>query len=422
MNILFLADNFSPERNAQASRVYERACYWIRWGHQVTVITCAPNFPEGKLFPGYRNRWWQVETIDGIRVVRVKTFIAPNAGAVLRILDFLSFMVTAFFAGLFERRPDVVAATSPQFFAAVAGCVLALLRRRPFVLEVSDLWPDSIVATGAMRRNLGLRMLERLEMLLYRRAGRIVALTSSFKRNMANRGVDETKIQVVINGVDLNRYAPRSRDAEFAAGCSLPPDELIIGYIGTHGMAHALTNVLDAAELTRNQGVRFLFVGAGAERNQLVAEAGRRGLSNVTFVAAQPKERMPSVWSVCDVALVHLKNSPLFETVIPSKIFEAMGVGKPILLASPDGEASRIVRSENIGLCVPAQQPNDLAAAALWLRENPELLRRFSARSLAAAPAYSRERQARDMLAVLREAKDGVEENTLLGARHLEPR
>jgi len=131
MKILFLADNFPPERNAQASRVYERACYWVRWGHNVTVITCCPNFPEGKVYPGYKNRWWQVGELNGIRVVRVKTFVAPNAGKVLRILDFVSYMFTAFFAGLLEPRPDVIVATSPQFFAAVGACALSTLRRKP---------------------------------------------------------------------------------------------------------------------------------------------------------------------------------------------------------------------------------------------------------------------------------------------------
>src|SRR5579862_5639381 len=189
MNILFIADNFPPERNAQASRVYERACYWVRWGHQVTVLTCFPNFPEGKLFPGYRNRLWAEEEMGGIRVVRVKTFIAPNVGRVLRIVDYLSFMISSFWAGLTLPRPDVVVTTSPQFFAAVGGSALTAVRRLPFVLEISDLWPDSIVAVGAMKRNFMLRWLEKLELLLYRRAARIVVLTPAFRENLVRRGV-----------------------------------------------------------------------------------------------------------------------------------------------------------------------------------------------------------------------------------------
>jgi glycosyltransferase involved in cell wall biosynthesis len=175
-------------------------------------------------------------------------------------------------------------------------------------------------------------------------------------------------------------------------------------------MAHALENVLEAAALLRDQAVRFLFVGAGAERRNLIAEASRRQLRNVSFVPAQAKEMMPAVWSLCDVALVHLKDTPLFETVIPSKIFEAMAMGKPVLLASPEGEASRIVKWDNTGLHVPAQHPEELAAAVLFLKENPDFTRELSRRSLVAAPTYSRERQARDMLAVLESAVQGIPE------------
>ena len=177
MKILFLTENFPPETNAAATRVFERACYWLRDGHDVTVITSAPNFPQGKLFVGYRNRWRQVEDMAGIRVIRVKTFITRNEGIVLRTLDFVSFMCTAFVAGLFVRRPDVVCATSPQFFAAVGGWALAACRRLPFVFELGDLWPASIVAVGAMRESRLLRLIEKLELFLYRRSAAVAALT-----------------------------------------------------------------------------------------------------------------------------------------------------------------------------------------------------------------------------------------------------
>ncbi len=231
MNILFFADNFPPEKNAQASRVYERACYWVKWGHQVTVITCAPNFPEGKVYSGYRNRWYQVEDISGIRVVRVKTFITANAGTALRIIDFLSYMVTASCAALFQRRPTVLVATSPQLFAAVAGCFVGLVRGIPFVLELSDLWPESIVAVGAMKKNIALRCLEKIELVLYHRAAAVVALTAAFKENLIRRGIPGRKIAVVINGVDLERYQPRSKDQVLAAEWGIGSDEFVIGYL-----------------------------------------------------------------------------------------------------------------------------------------------------------------------------------------------
>ncbi len=401
MKILFLTENFPPETNAAATRVYERACYWVKDGHEVTVMTSAPNFPEGRLFQGYRNRWRQIEEIDGIRVVRVKTFIAPNRGVFLRTLDFLSFMATSFLFGLFEPKPDVIAATSPQFFAAVSGWLLAGRRRVPFVFELGDLWPASITAVGAINDSLLLRLIEKLELHLYRRAGAVVALTAAFKDNLTARGIPEEKIAVIPNGVDTWRYGPRDRDKDMAREWGLE-DKFVVGYVGTHGMAHALTSVLDAAELLKHRDdVRFLLAGAGAERDALIADAGRRGLETVVFMPAQPKEAMPRVWSLCDAALVHLKDDPLFAGVIPSKIFEAMASGLPVLLAAPEGEASRIIAETGSGLHVPAEDPAALADAVAGLADDEGALKALAEKSLAAAPAHSREAQARHMAQVL---------------------
>lgn len=404
MRILFLADNFPPEKNAQASRVYERACYWVRWGHQVTVLTGAPNFPEGKVYEGYQNRWFSREWMDGIEIVRVKTFMARNEGMVLRTLDFLSYMATATAGALCLRKPDVLVATSPQFFAGVAGYLVSALRRWPFVLEISDLWPASIVAVGAMRLSRPLRALEQVELFLYRRAVAIVALTASYREDMARRGIDPEKITVVRNGVDLERYAPRSRDTALAAAWQLTPEHFVVGYIGTLGMAHALENVLAAAERLQGTPVRFLLVGPGAERERLVALTAQRRLTNVVIPPPQPKEATPSWWSLCDLALVHLRNVPLFETVIPSKLFEAMAMGIPVVLAAPKGEASSIVEQEGVGVVVPPDNPDSLAAVVECLRNDPARREALRRACIAAAPRYSRRQQAEQMIEVLRYA------------------
>jgi len=401
MRILFFSDYFPPETSAPATRVFERACYWAKWGHDVTFITSAPNFPQGKVYPGYSNKWHQVEIMNGIRVVRVKTFMARNEGVMLRILDFLSYMCSAFVAGLFEKKPDLIVATSPQFFTAVGGWALSVVRSVPFIFELGDLWPASITAVGAMKENLFLRLMGKVELFLYHRSAAVVALTHAFKLDLVRRGIPEEKIAVVINGVDLPRYAPQPRDPSLAAAHGLS-DKFVLGYIGTHGMSHALENVLAAAQLLRNEkNVRFLFVGDGAAKASLEREADRMSLSNVIFVPQQPKEKIPHFWSLCDVALIHLKNTPVFETVIPSKIFEAMGMGLPLLIAAPAGEASRIILSEKAGLHVPAEDPGALANAVLTMRNSPDMCLEFAQRSHDAAPRYSRERQATDMLAVL---------------------
>lgn len=399
MRILFLTENFPPEVNAAATRVYERALYWVKWGHDVTVLTSAPNFPEGKLFPGYANRWRQREIVDGIEVIRVKTYMTANQGVVLRTLDFMSFMASAFVQGLLVKRPDIVVATSPQFFAAVGGWAIADVRRLPFVFELGDLWPRSIIAVGALPDSRAMRALEWLELFLYRRSARVVALTQTFKQDLVRRGIVPEKIDVVINGVDLPRYQPRPRDAPLAAEWGLG-GRFTVGYVGTHGMAHDLANAVAAAELLPD--ATFLFVGAGAERDRLIERA--QSVPNAIFAPRQPKERMPAVWSLCDVALVHLKDSPAFGEVIPSKIFEAMGMGLPILLVAPDGEARRIVEEDGAGLWVPAGKPQALADAVRWLRDDPELRARLARASLAAAPRHTRETQARRFLGTLHKA------------------
>jgi len=407
MRILFLTENYPPETNAAANRVHERAKFWADWGHDVTVITCAPNFPKGRLHDGYANKWYQTGEMDGIKVVRVKTYITANAGVARRMLDFLSFMVTGFFASLFQKRPDVVVATSPQFFTAVAGWAVGLCRRRPFVFELGDIWPASIIAVGAMEPSFMIRMLERLELFLYRQSAAVVALTPKFKENLVGRGIDGDKIPIVVNGVDTERFQKTPRDAALAAEWGLK-DKFVIGYIGTHGMAHGLANVLDAAaRLRENDRVRFLFVGDGADRDDLMRRAAQEGLDNVQFIASQPREKMPSIWSVCDVALVHLRDSVVFSEVIPSKIFEAMAMGLPTLLVAPKGVASDIILSTRSGVWVPAEQPDRLARIAARLVEKPGLLEKLGRNGSAVSGRFSRHRQAEEMIRVLEIAAAG---------------
>ena len=407
MRILFITENFPPETNAAATRVFERALYWVKDGHDVTVLTSAPNFPQGKLHNGWKNKWYQTKFHEGIRVVRVKTYIAANRGTARRLLDFLSFMIAAFVAGLFEKRPNVIAATSPQFFAAVCGWALGSVRRIPFVFELGDLWPASIIAVGAMRPSFYLRLMEKLELFLYRRSACIAALTHAFKKNLIERGIAAGKISVVINGVDLWRYAPQSRDADLAQKWNLE-DKFVFGYVGTHGMAHGLSNVLDAAELLKDRDdIRFLLAGDGAERASLIARAEKSQLKNVVFLPPQPKEMMPKVWSLCDVALVHLKNSPAFAEVLPSKMFEAMGMGLPVLMALPEGEATEILELDGAGIAVLPENPKALADAAQKLCDDKALLKKLQDQSLAAAPLHSREKQAQQMIEVLIAAAEG---------------
>src|SRR5262245_3563787 len=206
MRILFLSHYFFPEGNAPATRVHELGRRWARMGHQVTVITCAPNVPRGVVYAGYVNRPYQREVVDGVEVRRVWTHLAANEGSVRRIANYLSFLVTGTLAALAAPRPDVLIATSPQFFCGLAGAVASGLRRVPFVLEVRDLWPESIVAVGAMRPSRAIRLLEGLERRLYAAATRIVTVGEGYRRKLAERGVAPERVELVPNGVDLAMF------------------------------------------------------------------------------------------------------------------------------------------------------------------------------------------------------------------------
>lgn len=395
MRILFLTDNFPPEVNAPASRTFEHCREWVRAGHQVTVITGVPNFPTGKVFPGYRNRLWQRETMDGIEVVRVWTYITANSGFAKRTLDYMSFMLTGGIAGLFQRRPDVIVGTSPQFFTNCAAWVLSVFRWRPFVFELRDLWPESIKTVGAMQDSLALRAMERLELFLYRRSAAVVAVTESFKRNLISRGIPADKIHVVTNGVDLSRFKPVEGDTALRAELGIPEDAFVAGYIGTHGMAHALETVLEAARRIQAQNdpfsarVRFVLLGDGARKAELKQAAAQMGLNNLLFLDTVPKAEVPRYWSLLDVSIIHLRKADNFTQVIPSKLFECMGMGIPVL-HGVTGESAGIVEREGVGLVFEPENAEALCENLLRLGQNEALYGELRERCLAAAPRYDR--------------------------------
>ena len=205
------------------------------------------------------------------------------------------------------------------------------------MLELADLWPASIVAVGAMQHPLLLKLLEMLEMHLYRRAAAIVALTEGIRDDLVARDIPSEKIAVVMNAADLTRYGPRPRDEALAQAWGLG-GRFVVGYVGTHGMAHALGKVLDTAERLREApDVVFLFVGAGAERDGLIADARSRGLGNVIFQPRQPKEAMPSIWSLCDIALVHLKGHAAFRRGAADEDLRGHGDGRSRAAGSTGG-------------------------------------------------------------------------------------
>lgn len=403
MHILFLTDNFPPEVNAPASRTFEHCREWVKSGHQVTVITCTPNFPKGKVFDGYRNRLWQSEIMDGIRVIRVWSYITRNEGFARRILDYMSYMVTAFVAALFVRRVDVIIGTSPQFFTACAAYAVSIIKCRPWVFELRDIWPESIRAVGAIKKERLLDLLESLELFLYRRATAVVSVTNAFKQNLVDRGISAEKIFVVTNGVDTSRFSPIPKDQELLAELNLK-DSFVAGYIGTHGMAHGLDTLVDAAKILadseRTTRIRIMMLGDGAHRKRLEERARVEQLNNILFVNSVAKHQVVRYWSILDASIIHLKKSELFETVIPSKMFECMGMAIPIL-HGVEGESAEIVNQHGIGLAFEPENHFALVEQLLALHDDSDERERLARNGPVAARQYDRKMLAAKMLTII---------------------
>jgi len=269
MKLLFLTDNFPPEVNAPATRTYEHCREWVKSGADVTIITCAPNFPKGKVFNGYKNKILQKETIDGIKVIRVWSYMAANKGFFKRSLDFVSYSISAFIVGLFIKT-DIIIATSPQFFTAISGRKLSFWKRKPWIMEVRDLWPESIKNVDAINDGAVIRYLEKEEKKCYKRAKSIVTVTDTFKKVIIEKGIDPDKFAVIKNGSNLDLFQPQEKPEDLLEELNLK-NKFIIGYIGTHGMAHKLDFILQTAIQINDPSIHFLFIGDGAEKENLIS-------------------------------------------------------------------------------------------------------------------------------------------------------
>ncbi len=404
MHLLFITDNFPPETNAAAIRTFEHAREWVKMGHTVTIVTGAPNFPAGKVFKGYRNKLFQREDLEGIRVVRVWTYITANAGTVRRMIDFASFMVTATFAGLFVKKPDMVIATTPQLLTSITGWVLARLKRRPFVLELRDLWPESIVAVGISQGKRLYKTLEWVARFIYHRADVIISVTRSFKRILIDMGIRGDKIHIITNGAypDI-MVSPQSRE-EIRTQYGIPRDTFLVGYVGTFGLAHSLETILNVARLTMaDPSIQYVLMGDGAEKVRLIKKSQYEGLSNVRFIDRQYHEKALEVLSALDIALVLLRDTPLFETVIPSKLFEAMALGKPVVLGAR-GESLNIINEHQCGIGIRSESIVDLSLAIRKLQADRNACKIMGANGQRAIRhKYNRVTLARAMLMILQE-------------------
>jgi glycosyltransferase involved in cell wall biosynthesis len=379
-NILFFTPYYPPEVGAAQTRISETAVRLVKRGHRVTILTTLPNYPLGKVPAEYRSRSQRRQVRDGVSIVRVWSYISPNKGFLRRILAQLSFGCLASFLGLRAvGKPDVIIVESPPLFDAIGGRLLARIKRCPYVFTVADIWPESAVQLGVLHNRFLIRLAEWLEWSTYRRAGAIWSVTAGIRQTLVERGLPEKQIFLLPNGVDTEKFRPRSQGearAELGWG-----DGFTLIYAGTIGLAHGLNTLLDAAEqLKRYSDIRVVLIGEGAAKDDLMADVERRQLTNVTFLNAQPHDRMPSIIAAADACLVSLRKVPLFEGALPSKMYEAMACARPIVLAV-DGEARQLIAEQaGAALYVEPESAPALAQAILHMRDQPELARQLGER------------------------------------------
>lgn len=407
MRIYLIGHYYPPEVGAPQARLSEMAKFWAQKGHQVVVLTGMPNHPTGIIPAEYRGKFFLREEREGVEIWRHWLFATPNKGLLKKTLGHLSFMISCLLLSLFRgSRPDWIVVSSPTLFSVITAFIMGQVRRVPFIFEVRDLWPGIFIELGVLKNPLLIRLLETIELFLYRRARKIVVVTHGFKDNIAGRGIDENKISVITNGVDLDFLDPVKLDGQKISVLRKEfkvENQFVVLYMGAHGISQGLESVLSAAQAVQNENVTFIFVGDGAVKERLLEITGELKLKNVIFHDSVERTLTPLYYSMADACLVPLKNIHGFETFIPSKMFEIMALKRPIL-ASVRGEAESILKKSQGALISPPEETVELVANLHLLKENPRLAQELGEHGRAFVEKYyDRKKLAQDYLKVMEE-------------------
>lgn len=368
MRVLLLSQWYPPEPDCRLHHVAE---FLVSCGCEVTVITGFPNYPGGRVYPGYKIRWRQWEHLDGVRVLRLPIFPSHDRSVLRRFLTYASFSASAATLGTaLCGKADVMWVLHPPLTVGLPALVLSAFRRIPFIFEIQDMWPESLASTGMVSSKSAIKIVGIVANWIYRAAKRIVVISEGFKQNLVTKGVSQEKIEVVANWADETIFRPLERDAAFAAECGMDGKFNVV-FGGNLGAAQAMYAVLDAAHLLLDQPeVQFVLIGDGIELGALQAYAKTKNLANVRFLGRQAIERMPHYFAQAEVLLVHLKRDPLFSITIPSKLSAYLACGRPVLCAA-DGEAASVVQDAGAGLACPPEDPVALANAIRQLHAMP---------------------------------------------------
>ena len=373
MRVLVLSQYYPPEPDP---KIHALGRDLTALGHRVRVVTGFPNYPQGRIYPGWRQALWKRTTLDGLEVIRVPLYPDHSRSAVKRSLNYLSFAASASVLGPFLSGPaDAMWVYCAPLTAGIPAWWTGRWRGAPFVFNIHDMWPETVAATDIMRNARVVRWLEGLARFIYRSAAAITVVSPGYRRLLVAKGVPEEKVHFIPNWADEEIYRPIPRDEELAARHGLTGRFNVV-YGGNLGAAQALDTLLEAAGLLRGlPDVQFVLIGAGVEEQRLRGRAAAMGGGNVRFIGWQPEPLMPSFFALADVVVMHLRRDPLFEITVPGKAYAYLACGRPILCAVA-GDTADIVRDAGAGLTCPPEDPAALAAAVRELRAMPEAARR----------------------------------------------
>ena len=390
MRVIVLSQHYPPESGGAQNRIHSLVAALISGGHDVVVITAVPNHPDGVVHSGYRGRARFVEMRDGARVVYVWMFTSSTGGALSRVVGYGSYVAMSFVASLSERGPvDVVLGSSPPLTVGIAAWLVARTKRAPYVFDVRDLWPDVAIAMGELRGRFAIRLTRGIERFIYRRAAAITAVTKAFVDVIAGRTDRRKTVMLVRNGSSLVGVASENRAVPLRQEVA-SDGELLVGYVGQLGLAQSLDHVLDAAETLQDDDVacHFVFVGSGPREAHLRQEVERRGMRNVSMIGRVPQGEAVAWMQACDVLLATLAPDPVYESFVPSKIYDAMALGRPVLLSVP-GESRSIVEDAGAGWYYEPGDAHSLVDLVRSLVDHPDVIppageagRRYAARNV----------------------------------------
>lgn len=391
-SVTLLTQYYPPEFGAPQARLHEMMRRLAAEGINVEVITAMPNYPVGKIFPEYRGRLLVREEIDGVKVLRVPIFPSGSSRIASRLLSYFSFTLSSLaFASFMAKRNDVLIYESPPLFLGMSARPLSWILRSRLVMNVSDLWPESIVRLGALEGGWRLRALQWLERSLYRSADLIIGQSSGIVSAIQNI-VPDRQVELLSNGCDCNVFNPDQKDRGEIAKLGWE-HKIVVGYAGLIGLAQGIDVFLRVARAMKsNDTFRFMLVGGGPEFDKLRAEAIADNLTNLVFLGPRPKRDMPSLVAAFDIALVPLRT--FIPGALPSKLYEIMASAVPVVLCA-EGDPAELVRRAECGEIVDYEDTDAIAFALSQLADDPEVRRRVGM----SGRAYATTHHDRNMLA-----------------------